>query len=148
MSPVTVVIAARQRASRSACLRLLQAQKGIRVVGAVRTEAEAFAAAGRIRPRVLLLDFSLFRRDGARVLSVLRERSPRTKVILLTDRASEARILDGLSRGALGYLERRALRTYLAKAVRAVNAGEAWVPRKMVAGILGRLLRLIAPGSE
>lgn len=52
--------------------------------------------------------------------------------------------MDALSHGAQGYLERKALRAFLPKAVRVVDAGEPWVPRKMVAKILARLARLTA----
>ena len=81
---------------------------------------------------------------GGAVLAALLCRSPRTKVILLTTRTTEARILDTLSRGAWGYLEQEMLRTFLPKAVRAVDAGEVWVPRKMVGRILDRLASLTA----
>lgn len=141
MPPITVVIADREPASRAACLRLLQPEKGIRVVGEARDGPEVIAAAKR-KPRLLLLDFRLARGNGVALLRALRQRSPRTKVILLTRRASEAQILDGLSHGARGYLDKEVLRTFLPKAVRVVDAGQAWVPRKMVAKILDRLARL------
>jgi hypothetical protein len=59
-------------------------------------------------------------------------KSPQTKVILLTDGASDARTLEALSHGAR--LPRQGLlTTFPARAVRVVDAGVAWVPRKMVA---------------
>ena len=105
---------------------------------------EAIALTARARPRILLLSLGVSRGNGAAVLSALLRRSPRTKVILLTTRTTEARILDALSRGGRGYLEQGMLRTFLPKAVRAVDAGEVWVPRKMVGRILDRLARLTA----
>lgn len=143
MPSVTVVIAHRQKASRARCLRLLRSERGIRVVGEARTPIEVMAAAKR-NPRILLLDLSLSKGEGVELLPILRQERPRTRVILLTDRASEARILDALSQGVRGYLEKRFLRTFLPKAVRSVDAGDAWVPRKLVAKILDRLVRLTA----
>ena len=143
MPPITVVIADREKASRAACLRLLRPEKGIRVVGEARSGLEAIAAA-KLRPRILLLDVNMAAGNGVALLRVLRQKSPRTKVILLTRRASQARILDVLAHGARGYLDKKAFRTLLPKAVRLVDAGQAWVPRKMVAKILDRLAHLTA----
>ena len=143
MPPITVVIADREKASRAACLRLLRPEKGIRVVGEARSGLEAIAVT-RLMPRILLLDVNMAAGNGVALLRILRQKSPRTKVILLTRRASEARILDVLSHGARGYLEKKVLRTFLPKAVRLVDAGQAWVPRKMVAKILDRLAHLTA----
>ena len=143
MPPITVVIADREKASRAACLRLLRPEKGIRVVGEARSGLEAIAAV-KLRPRILLLDVNMAAGNGVALLRILRQKSPRTKVILLTRRASQARILDVLAHGARGYLDKKAFRTFLPKAVRLVDAGQAWVPRKMVAKILDRLAHLTA----
>ena len=81
-------------------------------------------------------------RRGCPLIPALRQKSPQTKVILLTDGASEARTLEALAHGARGYLDKALLTTFLARAVRVVDAGEAWVPRKMVARIMDRLAGL------
>lgn len=141
MPPISVIIAHRKKATRAACLRLLRREKHIRVIGEARSGLEAIAAA-RLKPRVFLLDVSFSLGPDVAILPVLRRKSPRTKVILLVRRPSRARILGALSHGARGYLEEHALHVFLAKAVRAVNAGEAWVSRKVVAAILDHLARL------
>ena len=140
--PITVVIAERQGADRAACLRLLEAESGIRVVGEAKNGLEAIASTGRLRPRVLLLDLALARSQGSPLIPALRQKSPQTKIILLTDGASEARTLEALAHGARGYLDKALLTTFLGRAVRVVDAGEAWVPRKMVTRIMDRLAGL------
>jgi DNA-binding NarL/FixJ family response regulator len=145
--PITVVIAAPDRAQRAACLRLLAPEKGIRVLGQARSGLEVLASA-RLKPRVLLLDLDLSRGGGSALLPALRRKSPGTKVILVAGRASAARILEALCHGARGYLDQKVLRTFLPKAVRTVDAGQAWVPRTMVPRIVERLARLAAPAVE
>ena len=142
MLPITVVIASTET-SLAACLRLLRPEKRILVVAEARSDPEAIAAA-RLNPRILLLDLSVSIRGGLAVLRAFRRDSPRTKVILLTGRVAEARMLDVLSRGARGYLKWKALRPFLAKAVRLVDAGEAWVPRRMVAKLIERFALVTA----
>jgi hypothetical protein len=44
----------------------------------------------------------------------------------------------------MGYVEEKDIIPLLPKAVQLVDAGQAWVPRKMVAMILNRLARLIS----
>ena len=145
MPPISVVIADRGKSGRATCRNLLQPEKGIRVVGEATSGVGAVSAAARLKPSILLLDLALFNGDGPSLLPVIRRRSPSTRVLLLTRRTPEAPTLDALAHGARGYLEKGSLQTYLARAVRAVNAGEAWVPRKMVALLLARLARLTEP---
>ena len=142
MPPIRVVIADRGKSDRTVCRSLLEREKDIRVVGEAASGLEAVSAAERLKPGILLLDLELFNGDGPSLLPVIRRRSPLTRVLLLTNRAPEAPTLDALSHGARGYLEKGALRTHLPRAVRAVGAGEAWVPRKMVTQIMARVARL------
>jgi DNA-binding NarL/FixJ family response regulator len=144
MSPVNVVIAHHEKIIRAACLNLLQPEKGIRVIGEARSAFEVIKVAARFKPHILLLDLNLFKRNGNALLLALRQKSPRTKVILLTHGASKTQILEALSHGALGYLEKKLINTFLAKAVRKVDGGEAWVPRKMVTKTIDRLACLTA----
>jgi len=142
MPPISVVVADRQKADRDECLRMLEPESGIRVVGEARSGLEAITFTSRLRPRILLLDLGLAREEGSSLIPVLRRKSPQTKVLLLTDEASESRILEALAHGARGYLDKSLLATFLPRAVRVVDAGEAWVPRKMVAKIMDRLAGL------
>src|SRR5262245_23487239 len=137
MSPITVVVADR-RVQRSLCLRLLDGEVGIRVVGEAPSGLEAITCVARLRPRILLLGLSLVQSDGGSLIPALRQKSPHTKIILLTDKDSDARTLEALACGARGYLDRSVLATFLPRAVRVVDAGEAWVPRNMVAKTLAR----------
>jgi DNA-binding NarL/FixJ family response regulator len=143
---ISIVIAAREKAGRAASRRLLESQKDIRVVGEARSGLDAATAAEKLKPSIMLLDLALFDADSTALLPVIRRKSPRTRVLLLSDSTPEALTLEALSHGARGFLDKATLGTYLSRAVRAVNAGEAWVPRKMVAKIMDRLARLTMPG--
>jgi DNA-binding NarL/FixJ family response regulator len=145
MPPISVVIADRGKAARTTCRSLLEAERGIRVVGEAASGLDAATCAEQLQPSILLLDLELFNAGNTSLLPVIRRRSPRTRILLLTHRAPEARTLEALSLGALGYLEKGALRTHLPKAVRAVDAGEAWVPRQVVTKIMDYLARLAVP---
>lgn len=139
MAAVTVVIAAE---SHERVRGLLHGEAGIVVAGEARSLAHAFILVARIRPAVLLLDFGRSWRDSLAALPAIRIQSSRTRIILLTTRGTpESSILEAVKRGARGYLGEAAAGRFLARAVRAVHAGEAWVPRRLGAQIVRRLLR-------
>ena len=144
---ITVAIADHKKSGRAACLQVLQLEKGIEVVGEARSGLEAMAVAAKFKPCILLFHMNLFNGKKTTLLRALRQKSPKTKVILIALRAPETQILDVLTHGARGYIQEKDIRTFLPKAVRLVDAGEAWVPRKMVAKIIDRLARLTA-GQE
>ena len=141
MPAITVVIADSDTRRRGTCLRLLQGSRGITIlaaVGAVRETIETTV----YQPHILLLDLKMARANEAATLPLLRTKSPRTQIILLTGQASDAQVLAGISQGARGYLEGRLLRRFLVKAVHAVAAGESWVSRAMVGKLIDQLARL------
>jgi DNA-binding NarL/FixJ family response regulator len=141
MPIITVVIADGDKTSRARSFNTLQHEKGILVVAVTRNGLEAILAVDKLKPHILILNLNLLRGKGDNLLWALRRKSPRTKMILITRRASEGPILEALSHGARGYLKEKAIEALLPKAVRQVEAGEAWVPRKMAARIVDRLLR-------
>ena len=142
MARITVVIADSKKSGRTACLNILKLERWIHVAAEAGNGLEVIAAAARLKPRILVIHLNMFEGKNINLLQALRQKSPRTKVILLTRRASEKIILDALSHGVQGYLKESAMSTFLPKAVRRVDAGEAWVPRKMVAKIIDPLVHL------
>jgi DNA-binding NarL/FixJ family response regulator len=142
MPPISVVITERRKAGRAACRSLLEPERGIRITGEAHTAPETVNVVARLRPSVLVLDAALFEQAPSALVPLIRRKSPHTRVLLLTDHTAEARTLEMLCHGARGYLDRGAIRTHLPRAVRAVAAGQAWVPRRMVVRIMERLARL------
>lgn len=135
-----MVVADEEKDRRAACLSILAGEKGIRVVAQAGTAAETLEAA-RLAPRILLIDDRLAVGSSVVLVAIFRRSSPDTKVIVLTGRSSRAALLEALENGARGYLNRRHLRVFLAKMVRKVDEGQAWVPRMILPGIIESLTR-------
>jgi len=144
---ITVVIADSDTRRRGTCMRLLQGVRGITILATLGTVREAIEAAVH-QPHVLLLDLKMARANDAATLPVLRTKSPRTQIILLTGHASDAHVLAGIAQGARGYLDGKLLTRFLVKAVHAVAAGESWVSRAMVGKLIDQLARLTAQGRR
>jgi DNA-binding NarL/FixJ family response regulator len=145
---VNILIADPERASRNAATRVIQSLRGMRIVGEAHTGHEAVSATARLKPRVVLLDLQLSSEFGASLISVLRRRSARSRVILLVGRASEDRIVEALSHGAVGCVTKKEIPLFLSKALEAVASGEAWMSRKLVPKIVDRLAEFTARAKK
>ena len=137
--PMTIVVANAQHVTQAACERILRLEKWIRVVSEASTDVEILQACAELKPHIILLHMSSLWESGA-LIALIRRKSPQTKIIVIADRYSELGMLKALSLGARGHLMTKVLPTFLVKAVRKVDGGEAWVPRKMAARIIDYLM--------
>ena len=140
---VSILIADSDKASRAAAARAIQSLRGMRVVGEAGTGIEAVSMTGRLKPRVVLLDLNLSSEFGASLISVLRRKSSRTRVILLAGQAPVTRIIEALSHGAVGCVSKNNMARFLPEALEAVAAGEAWMSRKLIPKIMDRLAAFV-----
>ena len=111
------------------------------VIGEARNGRKAIATVGRLDPDILTLDIDLPGIGGLEVLPVVRWYSPKTKVIVLSGHDEEATILEALELGARGYIV-KGDGTNLEKAIRAVQRGEVWARRRVLARVLSQLVGL------
>lgn len=139
MQNITVAIAGRQAAAVATCVRLLRQEPDTEVVGQAATCMEIVATVRKFKPRVLVCSFEMCAdTDYPLLLELLRE-CPATRVVLLGgDLIEEDRLMDALAIGARGYLGHEEIPLHLASAVRGVDQGKAWVPRKL----LGKMAEL------
>ena len=138
MSQVSVIIAAGQT-STTAALSALSRDSQIQVTACVTDVAEIFNARTGPAPHIVLIDFTAVSESHYALLAELRRSYPNTRVIFLCDDPDQTKLVDAFRYGASGYLEAKDSDLFLAKAVRAVSDGEAWVPRRFVTKIVERL---------
>lgn len=143
MGPIRVMIADDHTMFREAIAHFLNAQDDIEVVKEASEGREAIWVVGEVRPDVLLLDLVMPEMDGLEILRQVREKSPETKVLILTGYFDEGLVLRALQQGARGYFLKGGSSLGLVKAIRAVHTGEAWIERNMVGKLLDDL-----PGSS
>ena len=140
MSRVSLIIVGSQ-ASIAASLMTLSRHQNIQVIACVNNVADIFTKLTDIEPTIALIDFSVVSEAHYAMLAELRRSHPKTKVIFLCDGADQTKLIDAFRHGASGYLETKDREAFLAKAIQAVNNGEAWVPRHFVTKIVERLAR-------
>ena len=94
----------------------------IEVVGEAADGIEAIDVVARTRPDVVLLDLSMPGKDGLEVIESLRERSPTSRIVVLSGFAAARMESIVLERGATRYLEKG---TPLADIREAIHAAAA-----------------------
>ena len=122
---------------------LLETEADIRVVGEAVDGREAVKQAESLRPDVVLLDILMPDMNGLEVIPKLREKSPESKVLILTGFLEYKFIAAALEDGARGYVVKTTDPRTLAKAIRAVQAGEIWAERKVLTEFLDGLLKRV-----
>jgi DNA-binding NarL/FixJ family response regulator len=111
--------------------RMLEDEAGIRVVGEASDGHEAVTAVGILKPRVVVMDFSLPSMNGAVATRRIRELYPETEVLILSMHAEPSYVRSCLEAGARGYLLKNAMDMELVSAVRKVAAGEQTLDRRL-----------------
>ena len=145
MRRVTVVVADTDSKARSLCESILQHERHIALVAHVERHDDALAAVLEFAPRILLCGQRFAAPAGYSLLETLREKSPSTRALLWTHGAFEKKqLIAALTKGAAGFVDRDDFPAQLAQAIRSIDAGEAWVSRKMLGAIGDRLVTQIA----
>ena len=99
------------------------------------------ARINRLKPRVLFVNAQYFLDAECMFFLLLHRQYPEILVILLTDETTEENeIMEALANGVCGFLSHKSDLVDFLKATKAVEHGEAWVPRKFHGKIMGKIL--------
>jgi DNA-binding NarL/FixJ family response regulator len=130
---IRVVIADDHRLFREGLRLILRQEKGIKIVGEAATGPQTIHVISELKPDIVLLDITMPEMDGIQAIQPIREKSPKTKPLMLTASMDEAIIFKALKAGAKGYLSKDARISDLIRAIHAVHQGELWIERKLMA---------------
>ncbi|MEO7267606.1 MAG: response regulator transcription factor [Knoellia sp.] len=122
---------------RSGLVGLMSSLKGFEVVGVASDGREAVREAVLHRPDVALMDLRMPGTDGFTAIRELARVAPSVRVCVLTMFDDDDSLFAAMRAGAHGYLLKGAEQEEIARAVRAIAAGEAIFGP----GIAGRVLR-------
>jgi DNA-binding NarL/FixJ family response regulator len=132
--PVRVVMADDHARMRGRIRAALEAG-GCEVCGEGASAADAIALATQHRPDVALLDIHM-PGSGIQAAHEITRSLPEVAVVMLTQSVEEDDLFDSLRAGALGYLLKDTDPVRLPEALRGVLAGEAAMPRRLVARVM------------
>jgi DNA-binding NarL/FixJ family response regulator len=132
-----VVIADEQPTIRATVRRLL-ARDGFEVCGEAADADAAVEAALRERPDICLIGV-VMPGSGIRATRRIAPALPETAIVILTASESRDDLVGAIKAGAVGYLLKSEKQEELPSILRGVLAGEAAIPRKLVAPLVREL---------
>ena len=129
---ISVVIADNHRLIREGLSLMLQREENIDIIGEAVNGLQTINIVKDLKPDVVLLDIAMPEMDGIQVLPSIRNKSPKTKTLMITSTTDEEGIFKSLKIGAKGYLSMDSSAADFTKAIKAVQRGELWVERKLM----------------
>lgn len=120
--------------------------RGLRLVGIHRTLADGIAAVTTAAPDLVVLDHRLPGETGAGSVRTIKQRSPATRVLMLTAADERAVLLEAMDAGCDGFVTKRQDIGAVLAAVGAVLRGDTPISPDMVGALLGS--RPAPPGGD
>jgi DNA-binding NarL/FixJ family response regulator len=135
--PRTAVLVEDEPVARTATRAILE-DDGFKLTGEASTADEGIQVALIERPDICLVDIGI-PGGGTRVVREVSSRLPETVVVVLTASEQYDDLIDSIRAGAVGYLLKSMDPDRLTAALRGVLAGEAAIPRSLMAQLVGEL---------
>lgn len=127
MTTATIVLADDHQVVRQGLRALLEAEPDFRLIGEAGDGLETAQLVERLQPDVLIVDLMMPNLNGLEVTRQASQRSPQTRVVILSMHANEAYVLEALRNGAAGYVLKDSSAADLVQAVREVIAGRRYL---------------------
>ena len=159
-SSIRVLVVDDHPIMRTGLTTMLRSEPGLEPVGEARNGVEAIAQFKALQPDVTLMDLRMPDMSGVEAIAAILEDFSEAHIIIVTTYDGDEDIYRGLQAGAKGYLLKDSDRNELIAAVRAVHAGENYVPALVGAKLVERMshpqlsdrevevLKLLAKGSS
>ena len=127
MNRIRIALADDHALLRAGLSVLIDAQPDLEVVGEASTADEAIALVAKTLPDVLTLDLTMPGRTSISAIPEIRQKSPQTKILVLTMHDDPAYLRATLEAGCTGYLVKTAADTELLAALRAIAQGRTLI---------------------
>jgi two-component system response regulator NreC len=127
VNSTTIVLADDHGVVRQGLRSLLEAEPDFSVIGETGDGLEAAQLVERLQPQVLVLDLMMPGLSGLEVTRRVSQRSPQTRIVILSMHADEAHVLEALRVGAAAYVLKECTAAELVRAVREAAAGRRYL---------------------
>ena len=157
---IRILVADDHHVVRSGLAASLGLEEDFEIVGEAESGAQALALFPETKPDVVLMDLRMADGGGIESTAALRARATDARVIIYTTFDGDEDVYRAVQAGARGYLLKSAPRTELIAAIRAVAAGERYLPPELATRLAERVsgpdvsereievLRLISAGKS
>jgi len=126
-SPVRILLVEDFEPFRNLIRILLEGKSGLQIIAEVADGQEAVHKAAELKPGLILLDIGLPSLNGIAAARRIRELSPDSKILFVTQESSPEVVQEALSLGASGYVVKTRVASDLLLAVEVVLQGGSFV---------------------
>ena len=137
---IRVLVAEDSELTRLGIVTMLSTQADISVVAQAEDGAQAITLFRQHRPDVALIDLRMPVMDGVQVAAAITAETPPGRVLVLSNYDGDENIFQALKAGAAGYLTKGARGPQLIEALRAVAAGQRFLPPEVAQQLAERVL--------
>jgi DNA-binding NarL/FixJ family response regulator len=124
---------------RAALKSFLGQRERFEIAGSSGDARRAIEEIATLQPHVVVLDITMPGLSGLDAIPLIRKRTPKVKIIMLTHHEGESFVEQALRAGAEGYLSKDSDPSELALAIEAVYRGDPFVSPRVAAGLVGGL---------
>src|SRR6266571_8337367 len=142
-----VIIADDHELARLGLRTMLEPEPDLEVIGEAATGREAVALSSQLQPDLVLMDIRMPDLDGLMATRAIKQKLPRTSILVVTLSEDPDYLLEALRVGAAGFVLKDASRREVVLAVRQVLTGESPLDPKLSAQLIRRLAGQ-APAKE
>jgi DNA-binding NarL/FixJ family response regulator len=135
---ISILIADDHFIVRSGLVALIHAESDMRVVAEAVDGGQAIELFRKHQPDLALMDLRMPVKNGNETIELIRHEFPDARILVLTAFSGDEDIHRALNAGAHGYVLKSATSDGLIPAIRAVAAGELWVPRDVASRLAVR----------
>jgi two-component system, NarL family, nitrate/nitrite response regulator NarL len=140
-----VLIADDHATFRDSVRKLIESENGFSVAGEAGDGSEAVKKTRELQPDVLLLDLAMPGRNGLEALRELASSKCPAHTIVLTAAIDKSELVEALRLGARGVVLKDSAIEVLPEALHSVMAGQYWVARETVGGLIEALRSVVSP---
>ncbi len=137
-SSIRILIADDHYVVRMGLVALVETEPDLQVVGEAADGVQAVELFKRLGPDLTLMDLRMPLKDGITATREICAVAPAARILMLTTFDGDDDIHKALSAGANGYLLKNATRDSLIPALRAVAAGQRWIPKEIARRLADR----------
>ena len=119
---------------------LVNTEPDLEVVGEAVDGAQAVTAFDKHKPDLVLMDLRMPVRDGVWATAEIKSKHPNARVLMLTTFDGDTDIHRAIEAGAQGYVLKNSTGDKLIPALRAVAAGQRWIPKEIATRLASRNL--------
>jgi two-component system response regulator NreC len=127
---------------------LINCQMDMMVVGTASNGVEAYEAAMKLQPDVVMMDISMTGENGLSATYRLKQALPQVEILILTMHDDRDLLFNALKAGATGYMLKTAQEMDVMNAIRMVYRGEVYLHHNAAKELIKELLDKINKGTH